>query len=156
MSELSTVTIQEQLSCLLIPMKGKNIMLPNVSVAEVIQFTLPVEKENSPKWFLGNIQWREVEVPLINFESIDSEIPASIARGSRIAILNSVTGQQSMPFFAMVVQGIPKLLKVGESDINKDGHQSLLESEEMAVSTLLGRAVIPNLKYLENLIKNVA
>ncbi|BCD99983.1 chemotaxis protein CheW [Marinicellulosiphila megalodicopiae] len=156
MSEANVQTRSaEQLSCLLIQLSTQNLLLPNVSIAEVIQFIQPVPLQETPDWILGAVEWRGVKVPLIHYEAIVDELtePPKLSRHSRIAIFNNVSGQASLPFFAMLVQGIPKLLKVKTEDVKIDEQNiELSRVEEMAVATPLGRATIPDLEYLETLI----
>ena len=155
MSEAKVTTrSDEQLSCLMIHLDSHNLLLPNVSVAEVIHFLPPVAVEETANWFLGQIEWRGLKVPLVSYENIidESKEQALFNRNTRIAICNNVTGQDNLPFFAMVIQGIPRLLKVKTEDLKIDEQAQLSRVEEMAVSTTLGRATIPDIEYLETLI----
>ena len=145
----------EQIACLMIHLDNHNLLLPNVSVAEVIQFIQPRPLQERPSWFLGTIEWRGLNVPLVSYEGIidESQNKPSLNRNTRIAICNNVSGQEELPFFAMVIQGIPKLLKVKTEDLKHDENQDdLSRVEEMAVATTLGRATIPDVEYLETLI----
>jgi len=156
MSEAPVTTQSDgQLSCLMVYLDNHNLLLPNVSIAEVIHFTQPTALEESPDWFLGKVEWRGLSIPLISYDGVvdDSQSSPELTRNTRIAICNNVTGQKELPFFAMVIQGIPKLLKVKAEDLKQDESQAELSRvEEMVVATTLGRAVIPDVEYLETLI----
>ena len=154
MTQLNSPDSQEALPCLMIPTQGKNIILPNVTVAEVVSFEDPEVVENAPKWFLGFIQWRGTQVPLISFELANSQIHGQNSGSARIAVLNGTTGNPRMPFFAMVIQGIPRMVRVSESDLQQED-TAVSQAESMVVKTVLGRAFVPNLEFLEGLLAKV-
>lgn len=155
MSGLQLTKDAEQLSCLLIPMIEGNMLLPNVSVAEVIQFEMPTKAEEKPYWFLGEIQWRNTAVPLISYESYTQQQAVNVKRNARIAILNTVNPQAKQAFYAMLVQGIPKLIKLSEQDVSAESTVDLPDSVKMQVKTELGFAFIPDLPYIEQLVESV-
>lgn len=153
-NEITPQDVSDILSCLMVPTQGKNLILPNVTVAEVIPFIDPVQRANTPTWFLGYTGWRGTQIPVISFETANHQIHAADSADVRIAVLNGTTGNVKLPFFGMVVQGIPRMIKVGTQDIQSDNNV-LSAAEKMSVNTTMGRAIIPNLDYLESLIEKV-
>ena len=156
MSEATTQTrTDEQLSCLMIHLDKNNLLLPNVSVAEVIHFMQPVPVDETPNWYLGKIEWRGLNIPLVSYEGVvDQSLgQPALNRNVRIAICNNVSGKKELPFFALLIQGIPKSLKVKPEDLKHSEKQpNLSRVEEMTVATILGQATIPDMEYLETLI----
>ena len=155
MSELQLTKESEQLSCLLVPMLEANMLLPNVSVAEVIYFEMPIKQEDKPQWYLGEIQWRNTAVPLISYESYTQQQAIAVKRQARIAIFNTISPDAQLPFYAMLVQGIPKLIKLSQQDLQVQQTQTADASIKMQVNTQLGPAFIPDLPYLEQLVESV-
>ena len=104
-----------QVHSLLIPIVGNRLLLPNANVAEVTHFREPAPVKGAPEWMLGFMQWRELKIPLISFESLIG-IPDTSGPGIKwVIVLNALSGDSEMPFFAMVVQGKPSLVKIDES-----------------------------------------
>lgn len=102
----------------LIPLAGMSLLLPNTCIAEVIGYKEPHAVEGSPEWLLGYIDWRGVRIPLISFEAANGGAPAQTDRRSRIVVLNGITGNEDLTFFAVVAQGIPRLMQLDATAIS--------------------------------------
>jgi chemosensory pili system protein ChpC len=105
----------ESLHSLMIPMWEEPLLLPDTAVAEVIGFAYPEGSSQQP-WHLGEISWRGLYLPVI---CLEHQIPdeAALGRSARIAILNSVTGNEAQPFTAILINGIPRLLNVSSDEL---------------------------------------
>ena len=57
------------LTGLLLPLADRTLILPNVAVAELIDYQQGAFDLDSPPWYLGQVLWRERRIPLISFES---------------------------------------------------------------------------------------
>ena len=57
------------LTGLLMPLADRILLLPNVAVAELIPYRAPQVSEGMPDWFLGQIAWRDLRLPLLSFEA---------------------------------------------------------------------------------------
>ena len=150
---ISTDSVTE-LTAFLIPVKSKYLVLPNVSVAELIAYSAPETVDDVPNWFLGQFQWREQTIPLISFEAINDEPFVSRSQNIRIAVFNALSDPDRLPFFAVVTQGTPRMVHVSPSDI-VDIELPIGPAEQMIVSVLGDNASIPNLEYIESQILQV-
>lgn len=151
-NSLSTTQPQpqtNQIATLLVPVNGKLLVLPNVSVAEVIPWREPTREEDVPTWYLGRIHWRGVDVPVVSFEAVNDEPFATQGRGRRIAILNNVTGDPNLPFCGIVTEGLPRLMRVMSDEIVEDPDQLCGPAETARVFVSGERAAIPDLAYLQ-------
>ena len=92
-----------------IPLTGMNLVLPNTSIAEVINYSTPSPVKNSPDWYLGVVSWRGINIPLVSFEKANDVKAARKSKSTRIAVLNGVSGNDKLSFYGVVVQGIPRL-----------------------------------------------
>ncbi len=145
----NTNTADSVLATLLIPLHEKQLVLPNVSVAEIIPFMDPKEIENSPDWFLGHIMWRDVSVPLISFELINGDAAGSSSRTRRIAVLNGLLEGEEMPFCGIVIDGVPRLMRIIPSEIALEESTSLGPSELSNVLVSGEKASIPDIDYFQ-------
>jgi chemosensory pili system protein ChpC len=56
----------DALPCLLIPMLGGRIVLPNVTVAELIPYQAPQATNADADWIVGSIEWRGTMIPVLS------------------------------------------------------------------------------------------
>lgn len=142
--------LPEQVAGLLIPMVGRPMILPNVAVAEIVPWKRPTRKDNaSPAWLLGRVEWRGLQVPLISLELMNNIELDDAQHGSRIAVVNGV-GKTKMPFYAISIQGIPRLLRVYPEDITQE--EQLPDKPALAWQMAVNgeRMVVPDLDYVES------
>ncbi|WP_111642080.1 chemotaxis protein CheW [Marinimicrobium alkaliphilum] len=133
---------------LLVPMVHQPLLLPNVTVAEIVPPAAADPVPGAPEWYLGELLWREQRLPLLSFERLNGEsLPESNPRG-RIAVLNSTGVSPDLPFLAIVTQGIPSLARVHEDEIHeRDVHCH--PYERLQVSWAGEAAIIPDLAAME-------
>jgi chemosensory pili system protein ChpC len=134
------------LTGLLVPLTDRTLLLPNVAVAELIPYRAPQVSAGMPSWFLGQIAWRDLRLPLLSFEAA-SDGRASVSPGARVAVINALGGRPAVKFIAVLVQGIPRSIKVGAELVRADVALSPLELDAVQ----FGEAVlkIPDLIGLE-------
>jgi len=148
-SMLQTQPAVTQIATLLIPVSGKLLVLPNVNVAEIIPFNRPTPVEDVPTWYLGSFVWRNTRVPLVSFEAINDEPFANRGSNLRIAILNSVIGDPTLPFCGIVTEGLPRLMRLLPEEIAEDSEAMMGPAELARVLVNGERAAIPNVAYIQ-------
>ncbi len=137
----------------LIPLSNMTIVLPSTCIAEVISLgeLNPVKK--TPRWFLGMMDWRGVRIPVISFEAanvIASNIPM---HNVRVTVFNGISGNDELPFYGVISQGIPKLMKLEKSAIsiiNTPGQNFPLVSEQIQIAGVT--VMIPDQNKVEALL----
>lgn len=140
--------LPEQIASLLIPMVGRPILLPNVAVAEIVPWQEPEALEGKPVWVLGQVEWRGIKVPLISLELMNDDELEDAYQGNRIAVLNGV-GESQQPFYALSVQGLPRLVRVFPEEMGNEQEATEEKSYDMYVQVSGERAVIPDLVAVE-------
>lgn len=149
-SMLQTQPVVTQIATLLIPVGGKQLVLPNVAVAEIIPFIEPISEDDVPTWYLGRFIWRNTQVPLVSFEAINDEPFASRSHNRRIAILNNVIGDPTLPFCGILTEGLPRLMRLLPDEIAND-EESIVGPAEIGRVLVNGeRASIPNVVYIQH------
>ena len=73
-------------------------------------------------------------VPVVCYEILNEKIAPSPNPNARFAIINGVGQHKKMPFFGLLVQGIPRLKKVYAQDIQKVDAMGPGPLDVMAVS----------------------
>lgn len=138
----------DQVTSLLVPMQGRPWLIPNILVAEVIGLRQPERSGSSgPNWLLGWLNWRDVDIPLISFESMNDAGQPQIGQEARIVVLNTISGKNR--FYAMVIQGIPRTVKVESEDLVEEPVETG-PVEAMSVQVGGDLAVMPDLDTIED------
>lgn len=145
----------EQVDCLLIPLKDRHLVMPNVSVAEVIPFSHLLTTNASTDWILGRLDWRGTLVPALCFELLNGNPAPAPNPDARFVIVNGVSEHPQMPFYAILVQGIPRLMHLGEDDLQRVDAVGMGEFDRMAVSIDGLTAMIPDLERIESVVLTV-
>ena len=142
-----------QVASLMLPICEHFLLLPNVSIAEIIGCPSIEAVKNKPKWFLGYIEWRSIHVPIISFEIANGMDPSNVSEPQRVAVLNGITGGNDLPFFCIATQGIPRLTRVyTETIVESDAAEGDLEFMRVIVNG--EDAVIPEVEKLEIMIRD--
>jgi chemosensory pili system protein ChpC len=139
----------QEVASLLIPLQGQSILLPNVTVAEIIPSSPVQSIENAPLWYLGNFQWRELTVPLLSLEALNGEAIPSIHARARFAVLNTTGLHNDLPFIAILTQGLPRLARVNEDEISAREDAENRRYDLMHVSWAGEYTLIPDITAIE-------
>lgn len=135
---------------MLLPVSDKLLLLPGVAVAEIVNYSYPDCPDNAPEWFLGYINWRKLSVPLVSFELLNGQGMPGSSGARRIAVLNNTGVNEAVPFIAIVIQGIPRLLRITARDIGDISDVALAPAERSAARVGGGDTVfIPDVSVLE-------
>ena len=144
--------VQDKVRSLWVPLREMNLLLPNVAVAEISSYRVPEHCEGMPEWFLGMVQWRERDIPVISLEAVCGLTVPSNPVFSRLMIVNSVNPNSPLKHFAIVTAGLPGLIQFGNDtadDVIDDGYDGL----KCIVRIGGEQAVIPDLPYLQGLLE---
>jgi chemosensory pili system protein ChpC len=139
----------QEVASLLIPIQGRLLLAPNVTVAEIVPVSQVVPIQDAPAWYLGNCAWREQTIPLLSFEVMNGEDKPGVAARSRFAVLNTTGVNESLPFIAILTQGLPRLARVTDEEITQREDADNKPFELMHVSWAGEEAVIPDVEAIE-------
>lgn len=141
------------ISGLLLPVKDANVLLPNVSVAEVVDYQAPQNQEGNPDWYLGTVSWRGIDLPVVSFEVANGQTAGEIGDNPRIVVINNIgSHHEKIAFFAIVTQNIPRLVKIDSSNIEENTSDKTGVAEKMNVAINDEVAAIPDIEYLQGLL----
>ncbi|WP_213878461.1 chemotaxis protein CheW [Pseudomonas sp. dw_358] len=143
---------QDSLIGLLLPLFGRYLLLPNVAVAELIDYQSPERQEGAPAWNLGQISWRNQPVTLLSFEAA-CDGTSVIGDRARIVVLNAL-GDSGRRFIALLIQGIPRSCRVDAQLSYVDVPLAPLELAAVQVGDVVAR--VPDLEGLEGLLDSLA
>jgi chemosensory pili system protein ChpC len=139
----------------MIPLQETVLLLPNASVAEIIGYTAPEAVEDTPPWMLGYIHWRGYRLPLVSYEVMSGSGGAAPTSSKlRIAIFNGINNNADLPFYGVLTQGIPRLLRASQRVVHEsEGDQQEDSSLVLAHAKVRDEAVvIPDLDEMESML----
>lgn len=137
-----------ELSCVLIPLDGTRILLPNVSVAEILPWRRVKVLDRAPDWCLGLLGWRGETIPVVRFESLNGGGAEARKAGRCMIVMNRARTASGLPFYALAAEGLPRMLQLTADDVSSEsGRLGPAESVRVRVGT--EAAVIPNLEFVE-------
>lgn len=146
----------QSLQCVLIPVNDRQLLLPNVSIAEVVDYDNTETSANTPDWLVGFLDWRGLKLPVLSYDAANgAQMTVPGDNRGRIIILNTIgPGRQSSPFMALVTQGIPSQTRLEEEQLRKlDTETGPADLMQVEVDGEI--AWIPNLEHLESLATKV-
>jgi len=147
---MSGADLPPYLTALVLDLGQRRILLPNTAVAELTSMRNLEYAEFAPDWFVGNMEWRGIDLPIVSFARLVGDA-AEHAENSRIVVLNAVSEPDKLKFFALCIEDVPRSVRV-DSSLGADVQQQLGPYEEAAVSLCGEVLFIPRLAAVEKLL----
>jgi chemosensory pili system protein ChpC len=147
--------VVETVRSLWVPLEGLALLVPNVAIAEVINYQPLDLAQDGPDWLLGRLRWRNQELPVVSMERLlGLNLPQS-GRGARISVFNSVKPNATLPFFATVTAGIPRLLNADADALGESlrGDRDFPRTVADCVQIGSEEALIPDLEAVQALVE---
>lgn len=148
-----TDTTTRTLPCVLIPMNQRQLLLPNVSIAEVVDHDARLERGDDHPWLAGYLEWRGQKLPVISYERANQQEAALPETGrGRIVVLNTIgPDHDRLPFMAVITRGIPSQSRLEPEQLQGREAEDKGPADLMQVELEGDTAWIPDLEYLESL-----
>jgi len=147
--------VVESVRSLWLPLVNTNLLVPNVAIAEILDYQPLDLFEAGPDWLLGCLRWRDEELPVISIERLCGYSLPQGEHGSRISIFNSVIAETDLPFFAMVTAGIPRLFNADAGVLGESIAAARTLPDTVADCVQIGNeeALIPNIAVIHALVE---
>ena len=148
--------VVESVRSLWVPLDGVNLLVPNVAIAEVINYQPLDLIQEGPAWLLGAMRWRDQALPVVSMESLCGFGLPQSERGARISVLNSVKRGSGLPFYAMVTAGIPRLMSANADALGESllATRSLPDTVADCVQIGNEEAFIPDLEIIQTMVES--
>jgi chemosensory pili system protein ChpC len=139
-----------ELACVLIPLADTMLLLPSVTVAEIVPWRTIRKHPQAPAWCLGAFVWRGETLPVVQFERINGAADGTAAsRGRCLVIMNRTRHRNGRPFYALSAAGLPRIVHLtGEDVTNLPVRLGAAETATVRLGT--ESAVVPNLSFIED------
>jgi len=136
--------------------KDRRVLLPNAIIAEVVSYQSLNKIDSSPNWLLGNFNWRGYDIPVVCYDTLATGRKSTLKLTGRVAVIKALGDIEHMPYFAIVVNGVPRLQLVTQGDLQV--HESEEENSNAIASIVTIQdemSEIPNIRFIEHVL-NVA
>jgi len=151
-----------QVNSLLLPVIGTVLLVPQLSVAEVLSSNdlssedVSLDKATGSPHGYGWVRWRDQNVPLLSFDSIYSGQRPSLDQGLKIVICNAVFAAAATGFYALVVTDFPRALRLSiEAEMVVDGSTSDQQGVQMRVMIDGEEVLIPDFEFIEQVVSEI-
>ena len=148
-------TANTDIRAVLIQTEAARLLLPNATISEVLSFAAPEPVDDAPEWLLGTIRWRGWRLPLVAFAPLSGQGPEHGGLGHKVVVLKTLGGQATMPFFALLAKGFPRLVTVSRdrlAETDEDGG-ALATGVRAQVSFNDEPALIPDIDGIEQALR---
>jgi chemosensory pili system protein ChpC len=140
-----------ELRGVLLPLQATSLLLPNVTVVEVIGFREEDPVENAPGWLRGLVTWNQRRIPVISFEYFVYQEAANAGYRARIALCRNITGDPRLPFIGILCKSIPRLARVNDQTVAEVHFQEIAPQMTLKHITYNGEdAWIPDMDKLSD------
>lgn len=146
---------EREIACVLVALHDRQLLLPNVTVAEVVRMQRIQEVGNAPDWLVGMTSWRGKVVPVLSPEHVlasrgDTPPPPRTPSCS-LLVMNRSRPVQGMEFYVLLVRAMPRMLWVAAEDLKVvDGPLGAAESAKLRLGQ--DEVTVPRLAYFEELV----
>lgn len=147
MAALLAVDVKE-LACVMIPLADTHLLLPNVTIAEILPWRRIKPLADGPKWCLGLLGWRGETVPVIQFEALNGGEFLGGTRSRCLLIMNRARRSTGRAFYGLASSGLPRIVHLSDDDLQNRSVR-LGPAEVAALHVGTETAVVPNLSFIE-------
>jgi len=131
------MTDEVELPCALIPVHGRQLLVPGVSVAEVVRMQRIRPVKGLPDWHLGLLPWRGLVLPVLSVERVLADVGETIPgprANNALLVMNRTRTLPGLGFYAVLVRGLPRMLWVTAEDLEDvDGPLAAGEASRVRV-----------------------
>ncbi len=106
-----------EVRCVLVPVTGAELLLPNATIAEVASYVEPEPVTGAPGWMPGLLLWRGWQVPLVSFSMLAGLAEHEELNTARVCYAKALIGNERMPYFALLSRDFPRLTTVNQAGL---------------------------------------
>ena len=141
------------MSCIMIPIAGAELLLPNVCIAEIVPWRRMQPLKKGPEWCLGLLGWRGENIPVVRYQVLNKKGDAGAPKAGRcMVVMNRARSAQGPAFYALAADGLPRMVQLNDGDVSNTPI-ALGPAEKAVVAVGTEPAIIPNLEYVEKQVR---
>jgi len=140
-----------QVSSLLLPMRGFNLVLPHANVAEVLQGVEFESSSDDIQWLVGSFEWRGIRIPVVSFETLCGRESGPTGDAAASVVVYGLEGIGDLQFYALELQALPRPMVLDadrvETVSDDSGYRNAFVAQNILVAGQPG--IIPELASVE-------
>ena len=113
----------ESIKCVILTLRKENVLVPNSLVAEIISVKDVENTDSTESWYLGSMDWRGADVPLLSFEAAGGAKINKVNLNTQAVVLYAVGKDgnvNSHPYLGLVMSGVPHVCRFTREQIRAD------------------------------------
>jgi chemosensory pili system protein ChpC len=126
-----------ELKCLVLPVGGLPLIVPNVAVAEIVTQQDVAPQPDAPAWLLGTGAWRGMQIPLIAFDYLSGERDATPDATGRYVVMYGLEGEGAPPFYGVRIDALPRTETV-DAERLRPAEGGVHDSDMVATRAIVG------------------
>jgi len=141
--------------CLMLPLHGGSLVVPNAVVAEVLHNQwLDEPHDSAPGWLSGSLQWQDNdELPVISFETLCDQAMGEQDRDTAVVVLHCLGEDPRLRHYGIRIADVPSFEFVDNTNLvaadNQSGNCDFVASRVFVKGL---QASVPDLEELEALL----
>lgn len=145
----------KELSVLLFDIENSKLILPDIAVAEIIDYQQSETADNDKAhWYLGNMQWRNTSLPVIYLEGLNNdEFAFKSQTRMKAIVVHSLIPDQQMKYWAFVTSQAPKLQNIDAESLVVDSTAELGAVQKMSTELYGEPVLMVDMEQVEKLIR---
>lgn len=147
-----TDALPESIRCMLVPLRGRLLLIPNTTVVEIIQFPETTPAEHVPDYWVGYANWHSQQLPVIDLDALLDQHVANTEAVTHLCILKGIHDSVELSLYSLPCYAPPQLISVDADtlhNIEESSHDWLYGQFQIGSKL----ALIPNLDALESTIQ---
>ena len=112
---------QAPVDCALLALSGRRLQLlvPLNAIAEVVEEPPLTAPGAHAAWLLGWARWRDLEIPLLDYEAIGGDPGTPRDRARRMVVVKAMGNSAPRSYYGLAIQDPPRPLRLGvDSDLS--------------------------------------
>jgi len=107
----------QEIRGVLFPLSEGQLLLPNLTMLEVIGFREAEGVKGAPEWLLGMVRWNQRRIPLVIFDYFISHQIPEPGYHARIAICYNPKADSRIPLIAILCHSVPRLARLNRETL---------------------------------------
>ncbi len=99
------------------------LLVPYSLIAEITDVSLPEGSIRLGRSEASLVDWRGQRVPLVSLEAMNGESVPTIGRRVRCAVLYGTDPERALPYYALLLSGVPRSEQIERRQIESAGAQ---------------------------------
>lgn len=141
---------QDTVNALFSMIESGRLIIPDALIAEIVDFqSTHAESDDVPTWYLGQLPWRGIFIPLISLEALNNDSFFRQSRLLKIIVIHGAYNRDKLPYWAYVALETPKMQRIQKDSLQLDEASVLGVVEKMKAELAGELLMIPDIEKIE-------